>query len=285
MHSERYGVVKLDTDARVVEFTEKQNAGEAWINAGIYALSQEFLRSIPRRANISLEREIFPQWIGRGLCGYFAPGPFLDIGTPEDFAAAESFFAGVHKLQRRRFIVLDRDGTIIEEREYLSDPDQVTLIPGAAAALRQFQQMGFGLAVITNQSGVGRGYFDLEQVKLVHERLERLLSSEGVRLDGFYVCPHTPDDACACRKPSTGLMQQASSELGFSLQDSIVIGDKACDIDMGRMAGATTFLVRTGYGAQYENSVAASFVVDDLAAATELIRRLARKERTNIHGH
>lgn len=285
MHSERYGVVKLDTGARVVEFTEKQNAGEAWINAGIYALSQEFLRSIPRRANISLEREIFPQWIGRGLCGYLAPGPFLDIGTPEDFAAAESFFAGVHKLQRRRFIVLDRDGTIIEEREYLSDPDQVTLIPGAAAALRQFQQMGFGLAVITNQSGVGRGYFDLEQVKLVHERLERLLASEGVRLDGFYVCPHTPDDACACRKPSTGLMQQASSELGFSLQESIVIGDKACDIDMGRMAGATTFLVRTGYGAQYENSVAASFVVDDLAAATELIRRLARKERTNIHGH
>jgi histidinol-phosphate phosphatase family protein len=283
--SERYGSVKLDRAARVIEFSEKKNAGEAWINAGMYLLSRELLESIPQRMNVSLEREIFPRWVGRGLYGYRAPGPFLDIGTPEDFAAAESFFARLHDSQPRRFIVLDRDGTIIEEREYLSKPEQVTLIPGAAAALRAFQQMGFGLAVITNQSGVGRGFFDLEQVKLVHERLEQLLASEGVKLDGFYICPHTPDDACDCRKPSIGLMQQASSDLGFSLQDSIVIGDKPCDIDMGRIAGAVTFLVRTGYGAQYENAVTADFVVDDLAAATEPIRSLARKERTNIHGH
>ena len=282
--SERYGAVKLDSAGRVVEFAEKQSAGEAWINAGIYVLSQEFLRSIPRGANISLEREIFPRWIGRGLYGYLVPGPFLDIGTPEDFATAERFFASLRQSRPRPFIVLDRDGTIIEEREYLSDPNQVTLIPGAAAALREFQQMGFGLAVITNQSGVGRGFFDLEQVRLVHERMEQLLATAGVRLDGLYVCPHTPEDDCACRKPNLGLMQQASSELGFRLQDSIVIGDKPCDIEMGRGAGATTFLVRTGYGAQYENAVAAHFIVDDLAAAIGPIRSLAR-ERTSIHGH
>ena len=282
--SERYGLVKLDRAARVVEFSEKNSTGEAWINAGIYFLSRELIQSISPNTSVSLEREVFPRWVGRGLYGYRAPGPFLDIGTPEDFAGAENFFARLHDSQRRRFIVLDRDGTIIEEREYLSKPEQVVLIPGAAAALRELRQMGFGLAVITNQSGVGRGFFDLEQVKLVHEHLERLLASEGVKLDGFYVCPHTPDDSCDCRKPSIGLMQRASSEMGFKLQDSIVIGDKPCDIDMGRAAGATTFLVRTGYGAQYENAVAADFVVDDLAAATEPIRSLARKERT-IHGY
>ena len=283
--SERYGLVKLDSAARIIEFSEKKNGGEAWINAGMYFLSHALLESIPQSINVSLEREIFPRWVGRGLYGYRAPGPFLDIGTPEDFAAAENFFARLRDSQRRRFIVLDRDGTIIEEREYLSKPEQVVLIPGAAAALRELKQMGFGLAVITNQSGVGRGFFDLEQVNLVHEHLERLLASEGVKLDGFYVCPHTPDDSCDCRKPSIGLMQRASFEMGFSLQDSIVIGDKPCDIDMGRMAGATTFLVRTGYGAQYENAVAADFVVDDLAAATEPIRSLARKERTIVHGY
>ena len=285
MHSERYGSVRFDDASQIIEFSEKRNSGIAWINAGIYFLGQEFLASIPQDGSVSLERDVFPRWVGRGLYGYRAPGPFLDIGTPEDFGAAEDFFARLHDSQQRRFIVLDRDGTIIEECEYLSKPEQVVLIPGAAAALRELQQMGFGLAVITNQSGVGRGFFDLEHVRLVHQRLEQLLEQEGVRLDGLYVCPHTPDDDCDCRKPNLGLMRQASSELGFRLRDSIVIGDKPCDIDMGRMAGATTFLVRTGYGAKFEQTVPADFVVDDLAAATQTIRRLSRNERTIIHGH
>jgi len=180
----------------------------------------------------------------------------------------------------RRFVILDRDGTIIEEREYLSDPEQVTLIPGVAAALRELQQMGFGLVVITNQSGIGRGFFDLGQLQRVHERLRQLLDREGLQLDGLYVCPHKPDDNCACRKPSLGLLQKAANDLGFSLEHSIVIGDKASDMDMGRIAGATTFLVRTGYGSQAEKASLADFVVDDLAAATETIRTFLSKEGT-----
>jgi histidinol-phosphate phosphatase family protein len=235
--------------------------------------------------NVSLEREIFPRWIGRGLYGYVSAGPFLDIGTPDDFAVAESFFAGLNGSARRRFVILDRDGTVIEEREYLSQPEQVALIPGVGAALRKLRQMGFGLVMITNQSGIGRGYFDQGQLGLVHQRLAQLLQQESVKLDGIYVCPHTPDDVCACRKPGTGLMEKAAKELDFDLEGSIVIGDKDCDIDMGRRAGAMTFLVRTGYGAQFENAVAADFVVDDLAAATASIGCLVGAERTIIHGH
>jgi len=185
----------------------------------------------------------------------------------------------VNESPGRRFVILDRDGTLIEEREYLSDPDEVALIPGAGAALRDLQQMGLGLAVITNQSGVGRGFFDLDRVNLVHRRLQRLLAAEGVRLDGLYVCPHAPEDGCACRKPRLGLIRQASAELGFNVNESIVIGDKPADIEMGRCAGAMTVLVRTGYGARSEKNITADFVVDDLVAATRLIRSLFHDSR------
>jgi D-glycero-D-manno-heptose 1,7-bisphosphate phosphatase len=173
--------------------------------------------------------------------------------------------------------VLDRDGTIIEEREYLSDPEQVTLIPGAAGALRELHQMGLGLVVITNQSGVGRGFFDQGQLERVHERLKQLLDREGVRLDGLYVCPHEPDDDCLCRKPKLGLLRKAAQDLGFRLENSIVIGDKESDIEMGREAGALTFLVTTGYGARFARTARADFVVGDLAAAAESLRGLVEK--------
>jgi len=176
----------------------------------------------------------------------------------------------------RRFVILDRDGTIIEEREYLSDPDEVTLIPGVGAGLRDFQKMGLGLVVITNQSGVGRGFFDQLQLDRVHERLRKLLETESVHLDGIYVCPHKPEDDCVCRKPKLGLFEKAAKDLGFSLNSSIVIGDKASDMEMGRTAGATTVLVRTGYGSETEKAAVADFVIDDLASAALLIRSLMR---------
>jgi D-glycero-alpha-D-manno-heptose 1-phosphate guanylyltransferase len=284
--TKRYGRVKLDSSARIFEFAEKKDSeGAGCINAGVYFLSRKVLQSIPERTNTSLEHDVFPRWVGRGLYGYLSLSPFLDIGTPEDFVAAETFFDSINETEQRRFIVLDRDGTIIVEREYLSQPEQVSLIPGAGAAMRKLRQMGFGLVVITNQSGIGRGFFDQAQLERIHQRLEQLLEDEGVRLDGFYVCPHVPDDNCDCRKPRLGLMEKAARELGFIPQNSIVIGDKACDIDMGRMAGAVTFLVRTGYGDQSENTVAADFVVDDLPLAARSIGRLLGRERTAIHGH
>jgi D-glycero-D-manno-heptose 1,7-bisphosphate phosphatase len=184
----------------------------------------------------------------------------------------------------RRFVILDRDGTIIEERQYLSDPAQVKLVPHVASALREMQQLGFGLVVITNQSGIGRGLFDQVQLQQVHERVEELLRQEGVCLDGLYTCPHKPEDHCACRKPKIGLIQQAAKELGFSPEDSIVVGDKASDIGMGRMAGAVTFLVRTGYGAQVEkrSNVSPDYVVDDLNGAVQVIKRWLSEDQSEL---
>jgi D-glycero-D-manno-heptose 1,7-bisphosphate phosphatase len=182
---------------------------------------------------------------------------------------------------KRRFIVLDRDGTIIEEVPYLSDPKQIALIPGAGKALWELSDMGFGLVVITNQSAVGRGYFDVAQLTRIHYRLLEMLRAEKVTLDGLYYCPHTPQDQCFCRKPHTGLIQKASEDLNFDLSGSIVIGDKVSDIEMGCRVGAMTMLVRTGYGAQvaYEQKAAPDYIVDDLPAAVEVIGRIHRKVR------
>jgi D-glycero-D-manno-heptose 1,7-bisphosphate phosphatase len=148
-------------------------------------------------------------------------------------------------------VVADRDGTLIEERHYLSDPSQVRLIEGVADGLAALQQHGVGLAIVTNQSGIGRGYFTEHDARLVNDRVVQLLESEGVRVSGVYLCPHRPDQGCRCRKPATGLVERAARDHGFSRESCVVVGDKRCDIALGRAFGAPTVLVRTGYGRQY----------------------------------
>lgn len=179
-------------------------------------------------------------------------------------------------MARKRFAVLDRDGTIIADQHYLREPEKVRLLPNAAAGLRRMRELGLGLAVVTNQSGVGRGYFDEACVERVHNRLRELLAQEGVALDGIYFCPHTAQERCECRKPRPGLLLRAAAELGFEPRDCFVIGDKPCDLELGRNAGAVTLLVQTGYGAELESAQRhlADHTAADLAAAAAVIARL-----------
>jgi D-glycero-D-manno-heptose 1,7-bisphosphate phosphatase len=183
-------------------------------------------------------------------------------------------------MSRRRFVLLDRDGTLIVERNYLCDPDQVELIPGAADALRRLAARGLGLVLVTNQSGIGRGFFDEARLAEIHQRLTALLHAERVALDGIYVCPHHPDQACACRKPRTELALRAAAELGFDASACFVVGDMASDVALGRAIGATTLLVRTGHGAATlaRGEVRADYVVDDLPAAAERIEALLERD-------
>jgi D-glycero-D-manno-heptose 1,7-bisphosphate phosphatase len=138
--------------------------------------------------------------------------------------------------------------TVIEERPYLHDPKQVRLLPNAAAGLRALRDAGLKLALVTNQSGVGRGLFGLDAVSRVNERVIALLAREGVTIDEVFVCPHAPEEGCACRKPGTRMLETAARRLGADPSKTFVIGDKLCDIEMGRRAGATALLVRTGWG-------------------------------------
>jgi D-glycero-D-manno-heptose 1,7-bisphosphate phosphatase len=174
----------------------------------------------------------------------------------------------------RKAAFLDRDGTINVERNYLSDPAEVTLLPGAVAGLRRLREMGYALVVLTNQSGLARGYFTAARLEEIHARLRGMLAAEGVELDGIYVCPHGPEDDCDCRKPLPGLARRAAAELGLDLAASVMIGDKAADLGLGRAIGArAAILVRTGHGAAEEAEAGplADFVADDLAAAAAWI--------------
>jgi len=183
----------------------------------------------------------------------------------------------------RRFVFVDRDGTINEEVDHVLDPDQLQLIPGSAGALRDLRELGLGIVVVTNQSPVGRGWLSLEQLDRIHDRLSQLLDAEGAAVDGYYACPHGPDDGCECRKPGTGLALRAAADHGFDPAEAFVVGDHQGDVEMGRRIGARTFLVRTGHGEQ-ELSTALPFadhVVADLAEAVVLIRdELHAVERT-----
>lgn len=176
----------------------------------------------------------------------------------------------------RRFVLLDRDGTINIDRHYLADPAGLELLPHSLAGLQHLSRLGLGLAVVSNQSGIGRGYFTEETLDAIHLRLRQLLADGGVTLDGLYSCPHVDADDCGCRKPRPGMVRQAAAAHGFDPAAAFVIGDKACDIDLGRAVGATTFLVRTGAGSQATADVQqrADYVVTDLAEAAAVIATL-----------
>lgn len=179
-------------------------------------------------------------------------------------------------MTKQRFVLLDRDGTIIVERHYLSDPEQVELLPGVVSGLKKLHRLGLGLLVVSNQSAVGRGLIDQARLDEIHARMNKLLEDEGVVLDGIYICPHHPDNHCNCRKPNTGLPELAAKDFNFNLNESFVIGDKECDIELGHNMGAETFLVLTGYGRRtaMNDSIKAGYVVNNLDEAAHLIATL-----------
>ena len=156
----------------------------------------------------------------------------------------------------RRAVFVDRDGTVIEDAHYASSPDQVRVVPGAAEALRVLRDEGFLLAVVSNQSGIGRGLITPEQAAAVHERFVSELERLGVRFDAVRYCPHTPDEGCVCRKPAPGLILDAADEIGAAPSQSFMIGDSLLDVTAGRAAGCRTIALgaRGGTGADWTAS-------------------------------
>ena len=173
-------------------------------------------------------------------------------------------------------VFLDRDGTLIQEAHYLSRPEQVVVFPGVGPALKRLQDAGFKLFIVSNQSGVGRGYFTLADVDAVHRRLEADLAVDGVRFEKIYVAPEAPDQPSRGRKPSPQFLLDAAAEFGISLARSYIIGDKWIDLECGWNAGvARSLLVRTGYGAELEatagQELSKAVIINDLPQAAEWI--------------
>ena len=173
-------------------------------------------------------------------------------------------------------VFLDRDGTIIKEKEYLRAPEQVELLPGAVAGLQRIAGAGFQLIIVSNQSGVGRGYFTLADVENVNAHLTRELAAQGIQFQKIYYAPEAPEQPSRGRKPSPQFLFDARDEFGLSLADSYMVGDKLIDLECGWNAGVKrSLLVRTGYGAKLEagspDKISRAIVVDNLSAVAEWI--------------
>ena len=182
----------------------------------------------------------------------------------------------------RRAVFLDRDGTMLEEGNYVDRLDRLLFFPYTVDAIRALNDAGFAVVVVTNQSGVARGMYPESFVGEAHQYIDQRLHAGGARVDGYYYCPHHPEGTiealrqdCECRKPRPGQLLQAASELDLDLEQSFMVGDRWKDIEAGQAVGARTVLVRTGYGteAEREKQDARTVVLDNLIQAVSWILR------------
>lgn len=177
-------------------------------------------------------------------------------------------------------VFLDRDGTINEEILYLHEPEKFKLLPNVLEGIRKFQDMGFRIVILTNQPGIGMGYFSKEQFYAVNREMLRQFSKAGILVDKIYFCPHSKSEQCECRKPGLALVKRAEEELNLDLSRSVFIGDKTSDIETGKRAGAHTLLVKSGFhGEDGEFDVNPDGKVADILLAAEVILAWEREGR------
>lgn len=185
----------------------------------------------------------------------------------------------------RPAVFLDRDGTISEDVGYLNDVSQFRMFPFAAGAIRRLNDANLPVIVVTNQSGVGRGFFAESMVQTVHREMVQQLAAAGAHLTAIYYCPHTSEDECECRKPKPGMIRQAASEHGVDLARSFVVGDRYGDVELAQANGGQGVLVRTGYGDEDLRVNGAGwirqpdFVADDLTDAVAWILKSVGQTR------
>lgn len=174
-------------------------------------------------------------------------------------------------------VFLDRDGTLIRDTGYVADARDVSLLPGAAEAVRRLNEAGVPVIVVTNQSGIGRGYFGLDAYRAVEHRMSELLAARGARIDASYFCPHAPEEGCDCRKPGSGLYRKAAADLDLDLAGALYVGDRLRDVLATRELGGRGMLVAGG-DEPYDGPVPPDVIrVHDLLAGVREI--LASPER------
>ena len=182
----------------------------------------------------------------------------------------------------KRAVFLDRDGTLLEEGNFVDRLDRLVFFPYSIDAVRALNRTGLAVVIVTNQSGVARGLYSEEFVRQAHRYIDERLRAAGARIDGYYYCPHHPEGsvdqyrvACDCRKPAPGQLQRAAADLDLDLTKSFVVGDRWKDVEAGEAVSARGILVRTGYGrdAESEYSPRGAVVVDNLIQAVSWILR------------
>ncbi len=174
-------------------------------------------------------------------------------------------------------IFLDRDGTINElnSQGFVHQPDNFRFLPGALEGLKEFSKMGYKLIIVTNQSGIGHGFYTEEDMHSVHEKMVQLLSEEGIEIHDINYCPHKRGEGCSCRKPRPGMIATAIEKHGIDISRSFMVGDNTKDIKVGENAGLKTIGLNTGYGLKDGNiTVKPDFMASSLLEAAEIVRKV-----------
>ncbi len=293
-------LVEVNADSRVVAFHNRPHPEGIWrqnlVNAGMYVLEKKPLMPFrdsrnPETGNLlDFGKDLFPKMLEQGgnLFGYNSPEYIKDIGTPQryDRICAE-FVSGVIARSsfatQQRAVFLDRDGTLVPDRDCLRTVDGLELLPGVAEALHQLNHSGWRTVMVTNQPVVAKGWCTEAELQNIHNKLETLLGREHAFLDRIYFCPHHPEKGfpgeradlkieCNCRKPKTGMIQAAVGDLNIDLKQSWLIGDTTTDLQTAKNAGLKSILVRTGSaGKDGKYDASPSHVFDTLRDAVNFI--------------
>lgn len=294
-HPQDSDLVEVGADGRIVAIHPYPHPADSTlanlVNAAMYVMNRQGLETvIPTVGRFDLAKNTFPAMLAQQRClqAYVTPEYIKDMGTPERLdKVARDIVAGLPERlsdrQLRSAVFIDRDGTINREVSHLHTPAQLELLDGAGEAIRKLNRSGTLAICVTNQPVLARGEVDEPGMRAIHARLDQLLGNQHAYLDAIYLCPHHPDKGfagevpalkipCHCRKPETGLIDQAVRDLRVSRRDAWMVGDTSSDIRAGRSAGLRTILLRTGYaGSDGKFPDLPDYVMPDLAAAVDWV--------------
>ncbi len=240
MHDfDRYGTVTLNND-KIMQFKEKRHIKKGLINGGIYLVNKDVLVNVEEN-KFSFEQDIMEKRTSELIIySFISEGYFIDIGIPEDYYTAQKHFT------KNKALFLDRDGTINVDIGHLHKSEELVFIEGMPQLIKKYNELGYKVIVITNQAGIAKGYYTEEDMHNLHNFMnEQLKVKYGAKIDAFYFCPHHPDftGECNCRKPKTGLLEQAIKDFNIDISQSLLIGDKPWDIECGERLGVKSYRV------------------------------------------
>jgi mannose-1-phosphate guanylyltransferase / phosphomannomutase len=293
-HPHDSDLLEIDDGYKVIEVYSKPHKNNIYyanlVNASLYILSPKIFEYIEKDVKLDFGRDIFLRIIKtENLFAYKTTEYLKDMGTPERFKKTkEDFFSGkVTKLNKsypQKAIFLDRDGVINKEVDNLSNIDRFELIDGVIESIKLINESEFICIVVTNQPVIAKGFLTEKELKLIHNKMDTILGTYGAYLDALYYCPHHPERGfvgeipklkvvCKCRKPSNGMLMQASQKYNIDLSRSWMIGDRYVDVKAGKNSNCKTILLQTGHSGNDKNkfNIKPDYICKNLEKAIALI--------------